>query len=199
MLYAQTPALRSRQLIGDLTVVGWTVGWVVLARWLHDRILRLAAPGRSFADAGRQFAASLDRAGERIGSLPLAGGPLRAPFTAAGDAGRTLEDAGIAQQHLVARAAIWVPIALAVIPIGYVLLRWAVARLRWVRRANVAAQLLDEGAGLDLFALRALAHQPVSVLREVAVNPAAAWRRGDPDAVAALADLELRGLGLQTR
>jgi hypothetical protein len=52
-------------------------------------------------------------------------------------------------------------------------------------------------AGRDLLALRALATQPLG--RLVALDPhiAAAWRRGDPEAVGKLASLELGSLGLR--
>lgn len=199
MLYAQTPGRRSRQLLGDLAVLAWVAAWVAMARWLHDQVLRLAAPGRSLEDAGRGLASSLDDAGQRVGDVPFVGRALRAPLSAAGDAGRTLERAGTVQQDAVAQAAIWIPVALVAVPILYVLLRWCVARLRWMRQANAAARIRSDGADLDLFALRALASQPLPVLRRVAPDPAASWRRGDQEVVQALAQLELRELGLRVR
>ena len=58
-------------------------------------------------------------------------------------------------------------------------------------------RFLDEGADLDLFALRAMAHQPLHVLARVDPDPAGAWRRGEPDVVDRLARLELRSAGLR--
>ena len=55
------------------------------------------------------------------------------------------------------------------------------------------------GRDLDLFALRALATQPVHVLARVADDPAGAWRAGDAEVVSRLADLELRAVGLRPR
>ncbi|MEP6462856.1 MAG: hypothetical protein ABJC62_05440 [Frankiaceae bacterium] len=199
MLSAQLPARRTRQFLGDLAVLAWVAGWVAFARWLHDQVLRLAGPGRSLEDGGRGLAASLDDAGNRVGSIPFAGRALRAPFSAAGDAGRALQHAGAAQQDAVTQAAIYVPLAIVAIPILYVVLRRVVSRWRWMRQATAAARIRSDGADLDLFALRALARQPMPVLRGVAPDPVASWRRGDVETVRALAQLELRELGLRVR
>ena len=51
-------------------------------------------------------------------------------------------------------------------------------------------------ADLDLFALRALSHQPLHVLAKISDDPAGAWREGDRSVIARLADLELRDCGL---
>lgn len=199
MLYAQTPARRSRQILSDVAVLCWVLAWVAIARWLDHQVLRLAAPGRSLEDAGRNLAGSLDSAGRRIGDLPFAGDALQAPFTAAGDAGRTLEHAGAVQQHAVGRLAFWLSFLLAALPILFVVGWWLVTRLRWSRRATAAASLKATSADLDLFALRALARQPLAALHRIAPDPAEAWRRRDPATVRALARLELRELGLDAR
>ena len=60
-------------------------------------------------------------------------------------------------------------------------------------------RFIDATADLDLFALRALARQPMHVLARVHDDPAGAWRASDPDVIAALADLELRECGLRPR
>jgi hypothetical protein len=71
---------------------------------------------------------------------------------------------------------------------------WLALRVRWVLAARSA--LL---AGPDLLALRALTCRPTATLRRVAPEPAAAWRRGDDDVVAALAAVELGALGLRSQ
>lgn len=53
-------------------------------------------------------------------------------------------------------------------------------------------------AGICLLALRALTHRPSTALAAVHPDPAAAWRDGDPDVTARLADVALRALGLCT-
>jgi len=195
MLYAQIPARRTRQILGDLATLGWTLGWSVIAWWLHGQLLRLAAPGRALQSAGADLADSLTSVGKRVGALPLAGSELRKPFEAAAGAGRTLADAGVTQQHGVSQLALLIPLLLAGPPVLFVLLRWATGRLSWIRRANAAARA--GSIELDLYALRALTRQPMSRLRRLSSDPAGDWRRGDPAMLRALADLELAELGLR--
>ncbi|HEY0776081.1 MAG TPA: hypothetical protein VGD51_18490, partial [Nocardioidaceae bacterium] len=57
-------------------------------------------------------------------------------------------------------------------------------------------RFIDSSDDLDLFALRAMAHQPLHRLARISDDPAGAWRRGDPDVVRRLATLELRDSGL---
>ncbi len=195
MLYAQIPARRNRQILGDLATLGWALGWSVVAWSLHGQLLRLAAPGRALQSAGADLADSLTSVGKRVGALPLAGSELRKPFEAAAGAGRTLADAGVAQQHGVSQLALLIPLLLAGPPVLFVLLRWATGRLSWIRRANAAARA--GSIELDLYALRALTRQPMSRLRRLSSDPAGDWRRGDPAMLRALADLELAELGLR--
>ena len=56
---------------------------------------------------------------------------------------------------------------------------------------------MDAAADLDLFALRALARQPLHVLARISDDPAGAWRARDPEVVLALGSLELREAGLR--
>ena len=58
------------------------------------------------------------------------------------------------------------------------------------------AALAAAPGGDDLLALRALATQRPARLRTVGVDPAQAWRDRDPDALAALARLEMISAGL---
>ena len=74
---------------------------------------------------------------------------------------------------------------------------WAVLRGRFIRRATAAQRFIDEAADLDLFALRAMARQPMSRLARVCDDPAGAWRRSDQEMIRALAVLELRDSGLR--
>ena len=88
-------------------------------------------------------------------------------------------------------------LTVAAVPILLVAGVWLVVRARFVSRARAAGRILDSAADLDLFALRALATQPVRALARVSDDPANAWRRRDPEVVRSLAALELRSLGLR--
>ena len=81
--------------------------------------------------------------------------------------------------------------------IAPVLVTWLPVRVRFARRAGAAQRFLDSGADLDLFALRAMAHQPLHVLARITDDPAGAWRRADEPVVRRLAELELRAVGMR--
>jgi len=87
-------------------------------------------------------------------------------------------------------------ISLAVIPILCVGVFFLPLRWRFVREATASARFIDAAEDLDLFALRALARQPMYVLAKISDDPAGAWRARDPEVVTALARLELRDAGL---
>jgi hypothetical protein len=87
-------------------------------------------------------------------------------------------------------------LAVALLPIVLLALAWLPRRVRFVRTSSAAARVLRGLPDLDLLALRALVRQPVHVLAGLDPDVAAGWRRGDPDVVRALADLELADLGL---
>ena len=85
----------------------------------------------------------------------------------------------------------------ALVPILIVGLFWFALRLRFARRASAAQRFIDAAPDLDLFALRAMAKQPMPRLAAVSDDPAGAWRRGDDEIIRALALLELREVGLR--
>ena len=197
ILYAETPARRTRQLVVDAVVLVWVLLWVRAGLWLHDLVLRLQAPGRSLEGAGGGLAGSLGDASRRVDDVPLAGRALAAPLDAASGAGSALAEAGRAQQDAVGSLALWLALLVAAAPIIAVLVRYLPERVRWVQRATAAAQLRGSAVDLDLFALRALVHRPLRELTRIGPDPAAAYRSGEPEVVAALARLELQALGLR--
>ncbi len=196
-LYAQTPWRRTRQLIGDLLVIAWVVLWVRAGLWVHEVVGWFGAPGRTLADAGSSLSESMRSAGETVARVPFVGDDVQAPFTAAGDAADSIARAGIEVQQGASHLALLLGFMIAAVPILLVVAVWLHARVRFISRARAAKSILDSAADLDLFALRAIATQPVRALARVSNDPANAWRRGDPEVVRALATLELRSLGLR--
>jgi hypothetical protein len=197
-LYANRPRRATAQLLGDLAALVWTVLWVRAGFAVHDTVLALAAPGRKLEDAGGALERGLRSAGEKASGVPVVGDELRTPFDAAAGAGRSLAEAGRDQQALMGDLALLLAAVTVVVPL-VLSLWWLARRARWAREATAAGTLLAGGADPALFALRALATQPLPRLRAVAADPLAGWRDGDPEVVAALARLELSSLGIRPR
>lgn len=197
VFYAHSPARRSRQILVDLLVVAWVYVAVRAGQAVHEATLRLAAPGRALEQAGRDVSDNLHSAAEKLGELPFVGSDVRGPLDDAANSTQQLISAGQDLQTSVGRLAVLLGVLVAAIPILLVLLAWLPARLRFARRAGAAQRFVDDGADLDLFALRAMANQPMHVLAKVSDDPVGAWRRGDPAVVRALAVLELRSVGLR--
>ena len=196
-MYADRLPTAIRQLLTDLLVVIWIYAWVRAGMWVHDTVLKLAVPGQKLEGAGSGIADNLADAGDKVGGVPLVGDELTAPFGRAADAARSLADAGRQQQEIVGDLAVALGIGLAAVPVLLVLVLWLPARLRWMRRAGVAAAVRDVPAGRDQLALRALASRPLSELTRLGPDIAQSWRNGDASAVDALAALELKRLGLK--
>jgi hypothetical protein len=195
-LYAERLPTAIRQLLTDIVVIVWVYLWIRAGLWVHDIVEKLAIPGRKMQTAGGGIADNLADAGSKVNRVPLVGDQLVKPFNGAADAARSLADAGRQTQGIVDQIALVLAILAVAVPLGLVLFLWLPLRLRWMRRAAIATTVRGEPAGRDLLALRALASQPLDKLARLGPDIAQSWRNGDPDAVDALAELELRRLGL---
>jgi hypothetical protein len=193
-LYAETAGLRTRQLLGDLAVVAWTAAWVWAGLTLYRLVEKLAVPGDRLERAGSGFAGDVAEIQQKVGRLPVVGGDLQGPFGRLAGVGQTLADAGATQQQVVHQLALWLGVLVAAVPVAALLVAWLPRRVGWMREAGAASRLRLAGADLELFAFRAVANRPLRELRRVTPDPAEALRSGDYEA---LADLELRSLGLR--
>jgi hypothetical protein len=196
-LYAETSARRTLQVIGDLAVVAWIWVWIWVGGKVRDATLELRAPGRRIDASAGDLARRLRDAGETVAGVPLVGDEVRSPFDGAGDAADGLASAGRGQVQAVETLALWLGLAVALIPVLVLLWVYLPPRIAFVRRATAGRRFLDSGADLDLFALRAMAHQPLHVLARIDPDPAGAWRRGDAAVIDDLARIELRSAGLR--
>ena len=193
-LYAETAGLRARQLLGDLAVVAWAALWVWAGLTLYRLVEKLAVPGQRVEQAGNAFAGNLAEIQRTIGRVPVVGDQLQDPFGRLAGTGQTLADAAVTQQEVVHQLALWLGLAVAAVPVVALLLAWLPGRVSWAREAGAASRLRLDGADLELFAIRAVANRPLRQLRRVSADPAGALRSGEYEA---LADLELRALGLR--
>jgi hypothetical protein len=196
-LYADLPGRRALQMVADIGVFAWAATWAWAGRTVHDATLALAEPGRTLQGAGSGFREQMGRAGQSVRDVPLVGEQLSEPFERAGSAGTSIEQAGSDMVSAVTNLALvlgWVTALVPILLVGFV---WAMLRGRFVRRATAAQRFIDSAADLDLFALRAMASQPMGRIARISADPTGAWRRREPETIRALALLELRDSGLR--
>jgi hypothetical protein len=193
-LYAETAALRARQLLGDLAVLAWVAAWTAAGITLYRLVGKLAAPGRRLEQAGGAFADDVAGLQEQVGRIPAVGDDLEEPFGRLGGLGRELAETGASQQQLVDQLALWLAVVVVAVPVAALLVMWLPRRVAWAREAGAASRLRAAGADLELFAIRAVANRSLRELRRVTPDPAGALRAGDYQG---LAELELRALGLR--
>lgn len=196
-LYADTPARRTRQLLADAFMLLWLGVWAWLGRFVHDSVMPLRAPADSLTAAGQKVEGALTGAGQQASRLPVVGDELQDWLGQAAQSGTSMQDAGTSMADTVETAALvlgWVTALVPILAVGTV---WLWLRSRFVVRATTARAFIDASEDLDLFALRAMANQPMSALARVSSDPAGAWRRHDTEVIRALATLELRSEGLR--
>lgn len=185
------------QFIGDVMLVCWTVVCVSIGLVVYRVTNALGAPGRKTAEAGDSLAGKLRDLADPAGKVPVVGGNLRDPIDGAADAADKLAQAGRDQAHAVEQLALLLGLVTAGLPILFVLLIWLPRRIRFSRRASAAQRFIDNAADLRLFALRAMANQPMHRLAKISDDPVQAWSSGDAAVINELATLELRSVGLK--
>lgn len=197
--YAQLPARRARQVTGDLVVVAVLAVSVWGALQVRELVLTLRAPGERLIEAGSGLQGTFEGAAESAGRIPGVGDSLADGLGRGSGAGEALTAIGEGGVGLVESLATWVAVLVVAGPLVLALVGWLPWRLWYLRRSGIARRLAVTGQQ-DLLALRALTRLPPQRLATVCgpgVDPAAAWRRGDPDLVPALAAAELRSHGLR--
>lgn len=199
VLYAETPARRARQVVADLLFVLWIVAWVVVGFRAHDAVAGLQDTTGKAESAGSDLARGLRDAGDVLEGTPFIGGAIASPFNDAADAAEDLADGSARGSAGIARTATWIGWAVALVPVLGLAGHYVPVRVRFARRAADARAYARASDDLDLFALRALATQPATRLLHVSRDPVGAWRSGDPEVIARLAELDKAACGLDTR
>ena len=196
-VYSDVGVQRFGQVVGDLLLVGWIAFCTALGLTVFKITDALGAPGRKAAEAGDGLAEDLRRMSEPVGKVPAVGDQLRAPIDGAANAAARLAEAGRDQAHAVGQLAYLLAGVTIGLPVLFAVLIWLPRRIRFSRRATAAQKFIDNAADLNLFALRAMASQPMQRLAKISDDPVTAWREGDSAVIAQLADLELRSSGLR--
>ena len=197
--YADNPPRLAWQVAADVVALLWVVFWIWIAFTVRAVILDLRGPGERLVDAGTSLQNTFSGAADRADGIPVVGDALADALgggTATGDA---LVEAGTTQIDGVESLAFWVTTVLILLPLLVLLVTWLPARLRYAREAGAVAELMRRGTHGDLLALRALTGRRIHRLARLHIDPAGAWRRGDPDDIRALAELEMDQLGLKWR
>lgn len=195
-LYAGHSAKLYRQIAGDLFVVVWSVVWFIIGRVVDGAIRVLADPARQVAQHGTSMGESLGRAADEVGRVPVIGADLRIPFAEAAASVGQMVAAANDQVTTIESVATLMGVITFAVPFLLVLLFWLPGRIRFVRTAGAVRRLLDAGAGADLFALRALATEPIRSLAQISDDPVADWRAGNRTVIKQLAATELGRYGL---
>lgn len=195
-MYAQRRGQMVGQVTADLFMVAWAVGWWCLGRATAQTIDDAAGPLRSSRDTVRQVVEQLGQMGEQSSQVPGVGDGLRTALDGLAVSLQAVIGAAETQIVFVERAGLLAGWLVFLLPVLIVWAIWIPARIRFARRARATRSLLDAHADLELFALRAMAAQPLHVIAKISDDPMTAWRRGDRRVITALAAAELRGSGL---
>ena len=196
-IYSARPGRLAGQIFGDLFVRGWTVVWAGIGIFINQVIAVLAIPARETARTASKLMDNMHDAAEEAARVPRVGEDLRRPFDAASVSLANLIASANEQVASIERLALiggWVVFG---IPVAMVVALWLPRRIRFYRQAKASQTFLDSTADLDLFALRAMASQPLYVLAAVSDDPVKAWRSGDRRVIDELAAIELRRNGLR--
>jgi hypothetical protein len=198
-IYSDFAARRTRQIIADVLALGAIGLWIWFGYTVFTLINNLAVFGVQMEDAGAGFRETMTEVGETLGGVPLIGPGIRLPFDGASAAGGSLEEAGQAQQEAVLQLATTLGIGTAALPVLTILIVWLVPRILFIRRAGRVKAIVTADAGLDLLALRALTTQKLSAITSIDADALGAWRRGEPEVVRRLAQLELKSSGVRLK
>ena len=196
-LYAASSGKRNAQILTDIAYVVWVAVCVWLALTLHSSLSDLADPAERTESAATNLSDSMQGAGELLSGVPLIGEGVAEPFEDAAQAADRIALAGADTADSMERAAFWLAVTVIVVPIGLASSRYVPARVRFVRESSAGQRILDARPDLELFATRALAHQPLHLLARISPDPVGAVRRQEWHVIYALADLEIRESGMR--
>lgn len=194
--YADRPARRSRQLTADALWLVLVALSVIAGRAVHGIVVAVADPARSFSTGSADLAERLSDAGDTASRTPLIGDDLADVLDRSAGSASALAGAADEQVQSVLHLATALELLTALVPIVVVTAVRSAQRIRWARRAGQARRLSRTDAGTRVLALRALQHRDAAELLAVHPDPAQAWQDGDVPTVRALAELELRAVGL---
>lgn len=195
-MYADSPGRRVRQIVADVLFVVWCAAFIWIGFAVHQMIMELEDPSTEASRSASGLADSLRDAGDVVGGIPLVGDEGAEPFEKGADAAEKMAQAAEDGSKDVTNLALALGLYSGLVPLALIALQYLPRRARFIRNATAGQKYLDAREDLDLFALRALARQPMHVLAKLSDDPAGDWRSGDPVLIQRLAEVELRDCGL---
>lgn len=196
-LYAAAGPRRTRQVVLDGLLLCWLLVAVWLGAQVQDAAGAVADQVARVDSAGSSLAGGLAQAGDVLDGTPLVGDEVAAPFDGAAGSSADLAQAGADTAASIETLGRWAGVGTALVLVLLVAPWYVPGRLRFVVTATLVSRYLAREGDPDLLALRALARQPVGRVVRRVPDAAARWRAGDPEAISALAAMELRELGLR--
>lgn len=197
-LYAELPARRARQLVGDLLLLVWVAAAVTVATVTGLALWRLGNRTTALAGQTASAASQLRSSADTVASVPLVGGQVATPLRSLGQTFTSLGSGLAGDTAALHRAGVAAGVAIAVLGVAVPVLAWFLTRGRWVRRAGaLRGRLTDDD--LEALAVAAVATAGLRTLHRLPAGTVLAWRAGDPAARRAVAALGLRSLGLRPR
>ena len=181
----------------DACLVVWMVAWIVLGIVIGREVQHLTKLSDTVVTAGQ----AVQETGQALHSLegvPFVGGRIAALDRRIEAAGRSAVASGRDSRSSIGRLAVLLAVSIAVMPTVPLLALYApfrISRRREVRAVRRAARESGSDPAFDEFlARRAAENLPYHRLREISANP---WRDLEEGRYGALADAELRRLGLR--
>lgn len=195
--YAETPARRTRQIIGDLIAAAIVVIAVIVGTALRNKALVARDGADSLERNATQLQKNLSDAKSALNNLPMVGDLAGRPFGDAANTAGQMARSGHDLSTGLQQTASLLGLTVALVPIILTALIWALTRGRYVRAASRASRLRSSLAGQRILALEALTHAPLRRLALVGADPAKLWANGAARDIHNLASRRLEQLGLR--
>ena len=195
-MYADQRPRRVCQITADVVFIIWIGLWLWQGVSTFHSTMDLTKPTARTEQAATSLATNMGEAADSLGAIPLIGPAAAKPFLKAEASAVQLADAGTRTEQSLQVLAWKFGLSLGLGPSVLFAAFYLPRRIRFIREATTARAFLGTSHDVDLFALRALAHQPLDVLSRISEDPVGAWRSRDADVINALARAEISSRGL---
>jgi hypothetical protein len=174
-LYPDIPVRRANAAVRDVLTLMGVVLLALVGLWVYHSVNSLTILGRGVHDAGAAVQNGFDTAADKVGSIPLAGGPIADGLrAAANDTGKPVADAGTRGEQRVHRLAVLLGLLTFLLPAAALLSRVLPERLEEIRKLTDAERVLDTHGDDErrrLVAMRAAFGLPYATLLEHTRDP----------------------------